>query len=682
MPGSPPAAPPQPPRVPPAEIPGLQALLAVVVGVVAVAALYLGREVLVPITLAVLLSFVLAPVVDLLRRLWLGRIPAVLLAVLLALGAILFVGGLIGAQVAGLARDAPSYAATIERKVSAVRAYTVGRFSEVMDSFGRDLGHGGAGTAAPAAAPQAPPPSEEPRPMPVEVRQPAASPLEIAERVLAPVLHPLATTGIVLVVAIFVLLQREDLRDRLIRLAGATDLHRTTTALDDAARRLSRYFLFQLGLNTAFGCLICAGLYAIGVPSPILWGIVAALLRFVPYIGAPLAAALPMALAAAVDPGWSMAVWTAALFLVAEPLMGHVVEPMVYGHSTGLSPVSVIVSAIFWGWLWGPVGLILSTPLTLCLVVLGRHVERLEFLDILLGDRPALTPVESFYQRMLAGDPDEALDQAELLLKERSLSSYYDEVALKGLQLAASDASRGVLPPERLEVVKEAVRSLVADLSGHDDEDPSATGEATAGNADMPSLAERALPKEPPPSGDAPPADALPPEWRSERAILCIAGRGTLDEAASAMLAQVLGKHGLGAAVVPHEAVARGRVNALDASGVAMVCVSYLEISGNPAHLRYLLRRLRQRLPSGAPILVGLWPAEEAVLKDPEIQKQVGADLYTSSLREAVAACLAVSRERGAREPRREMRRSGERVSGPPAVALADAGGAENNASP
>jgi predicted PurR-regulated permease PerM len=375
MPESQPAA---PPRVPAADIPGLQALLAVVVGVVAVAALYFGREILVPITLAVLLSFVLAPVVDLLRRLWLGRVPAVLLAVLLALGAILFVGGLIGAQVAGLARDAPSYAATIERKVSAVRAYTVGRFTEAMDGVGRELGRtaggGGADTAPAAPRTPAPPAGDEPRPLPVEVRQPDASPLELAERVLSPILHPLATTGIVLVVAVFVLLQREDLRDRLIRLAGATDLHRTTTALDDAARRLSRYFLFQLGLNTAFGCIIAVGLFFIGVPSPVLWGILAALMRFVPYIGAFLGAALPLALAAAVDPGWSMAVWTAALFLVTEPLMGHVVEPSVYGHSTGLSPVSVIVAAIFWGWLWGPVGLILSTPLTLCLVVLGRHV--------------------------------------------------------------------------------------------------------------------------------------------------------------------------------------------------------------------------------------------------------------------------------------------------------------------
>jgi predicted PurR-regulated permease PerM len=650
-------------------IPGLQALLAVVVGVVVVAALYYGREVLVPITLAVLLSFVLAPIVDLLRRLWIGRVAAVLLAVLLALGAILFIGGLIGTQVAGLARNAPTYAATIEKKVSAVRIYTVDRFSEAMDSFGREL-QGTDSNRAPSPTTQpapAPSTSEEPRPLPVEVRQPNASPIELAERILAPILHPLATTGIVLIVAIFVLLQREDLRDRIIRLAGATDLHRTTVALDDAARRLSRYFLFQLMLNTAFGCIIAAGLFFIGVPSPVLWGILAALMRFVPYIGALLSAAFPLALAAAVDPGWSMVVWTAALFLVTEPLMGHVVEPMAYGHSTGISPVSVIVAAIFWGWLWGPVGLIFSTPLTLCLVVLGRHVERLEFLDILLGDRPALTPAESFYQRMLADDPDEAIDQAELLLKERSLSSYYDEVALKGLQLAATDASRGILPEDRLERVKKAVRSLVADLSDQDDKDPSPAkmGEESV----TPSLAEKVLPKKPAPDIDTPAPETLPSEWRTERAVLCIAGRGALDEAASTMLAQLLKKHGLGAEVVPHHAVARDRVNNLDVSGVAMVCVSYLEISGNPAHLRYLLRRLRQRLP-GAPVLVGLWPAEEAVLSDRQLQKTVGADHYVSSLREAVNVCLQAASERSKQLPQGVAQRSGESVSGLPAITL------------
>lgn len=654
MPDSAPSAPAPPPRVAPAEVPGLNALLAVVVGVVAVAALHFGREVLVPITLAVLLSFVLAPVADMLRRLWLGRVPAVLLAVLLALAGILFLGGLIGTQVAGLAGDVPRYAATMEEKVANLRVVTVGRMTEIMERLGHELER--AGGARPAPRPtESQGPAEAgdgPRPLPVEIREPNPSPLQVAERVLAPVLGPLATTAIVLVVAVFILLQREDLRDRLIRLAGATDLHRTTVALDDAARRLSRYFLTQFAINTAYGAVTAGVLFAIGVPGALLWGILAGLMRFVPFIGTPIAALPPILLAAAVDPGWSMALWTAAYFVVGEAFMGHAVEPVAFGHSTGLSPVSVVVAAIFWGWIWGPLGLILSMPLTLCLVVLGRHVERLEFLDVLLGDRPALTPVESFYQRMLAGDPDEAIDQAELLLKERPLSSYYDEVALKGLQLAANDASRGVLPPERLEVVKEAALSLVADLSGHDDAEPS-PGQTPQGT-ETPSLAEQAVPKAPAPDGDAPPPDTLPPEWRSDRAVLCIAGRGPLDEAASAMLAQLLGKRGLGAQVVPHGAVARGWVGGLDVSGVAMACISYLEISGSPAHLRYLLRRLRQRLPPGAPILVGLWPAEEAVLKDPQLQKMVGADHYTSSLREAVAACLDVASGKG---PAREQSR-------------------------
>ena len=254
--------------------------------------------------------------------------------------------------------------------------------------------------------------------MAVEVRQPDQTAIELAQRIVTPVVEPLSTTAIVLIVSIFILLQREDLRDRMIRLFGASDLHRTTIAMNDAARRLSRYLLTQLAVNAAFGVIIATGLAFIGIPSPVMWGVLGALLRFVPYIGAPLSAVMPLALAAAVDPGWSMLLWTASLYLVVEPVMGQLVEPLVYGHSTGLSPFAVVLAATFWTWLWGPIGLILSTPLTLCLVVLGRHVARLEFLDVLLGDRPALTPVESFYQRMLAGDPDEVHDHAEVLLKQ------------------------------------------------------------------------------------------------------------------------------------------------------------------------------------------------------------------------------------------------------------------------
>jgi hypothetical protein len=332
-----------------------------------------------------------------------------------------------------------------------------------------------------------------------------------------------------------------------------------------------------------------------------------------------------------------MALWTVALFAITEPLMGHVVEPMVYGHSTGLSPFAVIIAAIFWTWLWGPIGLLLATPFTVVLVVLGRHVERLEFLDVLFGDRPALTPVESFYQRMLAGDADEALGHAELLLKERSLSSYYDEVALKGLQLAANDATRGALTRPQLETIRGAIRHLVEDLADHEDVEPASA--ETDSEPVAPPRQEQELGALPPLENQAPSAERLPPEWRHDGAVLCIAGRGSLDEGAAAMLAQLLRKHGLGARVVPHEAVSRDNIRRLDTTGVAMICISYLEISGNPAHLRYLLRRLRQKLPK-APLLVGLWPSEDEVLTNAALRSQLGADHYVVTLREALRVSL------------------------------------------
>lgn len=623
----------RPTAVAPAETPGLSGLLTLAVAVVVVAGLYLGRTVLIPITLAVLLSFLLAPVVNLLRRIHLGRVLSVVVAVIIALGIILALGGLIGTQIANLAEEVPNYATTIRAKVDTVQTYATSQINMVMKRLDTT-------PARPRGPQPKSSPSAEPKPMPVEIHQPEPTPMQLAERIIAPIVDPLSTTAIVLIVTVFVLLQREDLRDRLIRLFGSSDLHRTTAAMNDAARRLSRYFLTQLGINAAFGVITGTGLYLIGVPSPLLWGTIGLLLRFVPYIGAPLAAILPLALAAAVSPGWSMVLWTAGLYAGTEAIMGQVVEPLLYGHSTGLSPFSVVVSATFWTWLWGPIGLILSTPLTLCLVVLGRHVERLEFLDVILGDRPALTPVESFYQRMLAGDPDEARDQAEVLLRDRPLSSYYDEVALKGLQLAANDAARGVLTELQLEKIKTSMHDLIEDLDEYPDQDPPSK-EAAEASATGPSRSEQDLPKHPAPG--AVPEEALPPSWRGRAPVLCIAGRGPLDEAAASMLSQLLHKNGLKARVLPHEAASRMRVGSLDGEGVAMVCLCYLEIGGTPSHLRYMLRRLRQRLPA-ARLLVGLWPADQAILTDDRLRAAVGADAYTTSLREAVEACLETAR--------------------------------------
>jgi predicted PurR-regulated permease PerM len=627
---------PQPARVPPPATPSTAGLVTLAVAVVVIAALYLAREVFIPLVLAVLLSFVLTPVVNLLRRLRLGRVPSVIAAVLLALGVILAIGGVIGLQVADLAKNLPEYQTTVQRKASGLQEGVLGRANELISRFNRQVSEASSkasasGTTASSSG------GQTPKPVLVKVQEPDPSPLVLAEKVLGPIVSPLTTVGIVLVVVIFILMQREDLRDRLIRLFGSGDLHRTTMAMDDAAGRLGTFFLAQLGMNAAFGVLVGVGLWLIGVPSPILWGVFSALMRFVPYIGALISGVFPVALAAAVDPGWSMAIWTAGLFLVAEPLFGQVIEPLLYGHSTGLSPFSVIVSTLFWGFLWGPIGLILATPFTVCLVVLGRHVERLEFLDVLLGDRPPLTPVENFYQRMLAGDPDEAQEQAELLLKERSLSSYYDEVALKALQLAANDYRRGVLGDEQLETIRRLTQSLVGEFAKRPDEAPEAGEPGKAGSEG--SLAEKEHPKNEGVPGQAPEPAARPSAWRGEAPVLCIAGRGPLDEAASSMLAQLLGKHGLGARVVPHEDVSRENVRTLDVTGVAMVCISYLDISGNPAHLRYLLQRLQEKLP-GKPLLVGLWPAEDAILTDQALRRQVGADYYVVSLRQAVETCL------------------------------------------
>jgi AI-2E family transporter len=288
-------------------------------------------------------------------------------------------------------------------------------------------------------------------------------------------------------------------------------------------------------------------LWFIGVPNPALWGILGMLLRFVPYIGPVIAAALPMIVAFAVDPGWSMLLWTTGLFLVVELTTGQLIEPCLYGHSTGLSGIAVVVAA--GRFLDGPIGLLLSTPLTMCLVVLGRHVEHLQFLEVLLGDQPALAPEESFYQRILADDPDEASDLAVEFLKENSMSAYYNQIAIRGLALAQSDVNRGMLDHDHRVRIEEAVDAVIDNLSDHDDVPPAGSSAADEG---MPASVFS--------------AEELAPSWRGP-AVLCVAGRGSLDEASAAMLAQLLQKHGIGARVVPSAAVSLPSLFALDATG-------------------------------------------------------------------------------------------------------------------
>ncbi len=362
----------------------------------------------------------------------------------------------------------------------------LGRAADMLEDLGRELKQPApADTAAPTTSASPPPTQPPPKPLPVEVHPPEPGPVQALSDIVSPVLHPLATAGLIVIFVVFILLQREDLRNRMIRLAGAHDIQRTTAAIDDAAHRLSRLYLAQLGLNAAFGTFIAIGCWLIGLPSPVLWGMIAGVMRFVPYVGAVIAALFPVTLAVAVDPGWSMVVWTALLFAIGEPLVGHVIEPLLFGRSTGLSPVAVVAAAAFWTWLWGPIGLVLATPLTVCLVVLGRHVETLQFLDVMFGSTPALSPPEVFYQRMLASDPIEAADQAEEMLEEATLDEYYDTVAIPGLLLAQADLSRGALDDERVASVLAAVVELVDDLG----EPPPGDGRAKDRRTPRPSCA-------------------------------------------------------------------------------------------------------------------------------------------------------------------------------------------------
>jgi predicted PurR-regulated permease PerM len=628
------------------------------VAVITIAALYFGREVFVPLALAVLLSFALGPPVLLLRRWHINRVLAVIAVVVLAFSVILGIGALIGSQLAHLAENLPGYQTNITEKIHSLRDTTtssgvVGRAAAMLSDLGNEITKTREKVGRPAANGPAVlvPGVQQQKPVPVEIRQSDPTPLQLILQVAAPLLQPLATAGIVVVFVIFFLLQRQDLRDRFIRLAGARDLRRTTQALDDAARRLSRYLLRQTGINASLGVLVGSGLWFIGVPNPVLWGILTMLMRFVPYIGPVIAAAFPAALAVAVDPGWSMLFWVVGLFVVAEGITGQVIEPWLYGQSTGLSGVAVVVAAAFWTLLWGPVGLLLSTPLTMCLVVLGRHVEHLQFLEVLLGDRPPLAPEESFYQRILADDPDEAAHQAEACLKDKPLSVYYDEVAIRGLALAQLDVNRGALDHAHRVRVKEAVEWVIDDLSDHDDASAPTLEEGATEVATLPPVLS---------------PEELAPGWR-ETAVLCVAGRGSLDEAAAAMLAQLLEKHGIGARVVPSEAVSVANLVRLEVTGVQMACLSYLE-PGNFTNARYLARRLRRRLPQ-AKIVAGLWTLAAQEADERDALAATRADCVVTSLRQAVERVVNVAKEAAVADLEDETRAPS---VAPPASASAD----------
>lgn len=429
---------------------------------VAVAILYFAKDVFLPLAIAVLLTFALAPIVAFLRRAGLPRLFAVITSVASGFLIVAVFSAVVAFQVSEVGQNISIYQYNIIEKIRTLKeASSDNSFIDRLNRFAERIG---TEINRPEQKTQALPSDQpEEKPLLVQIFAPR-HPVETLRSIIEPLVGPLATTGLVVVVVIFMLLEREELRDRFIRLVGYGDLHRTTEALQDAGKRVGQYLLTQLVVNITYGVPLAFGLWILGIPNAALWGMLAIVLRFVPYIGPVMAAILPLFLAFAVAPGWSLLLWTIGLFVIIELLINNVIEPWLYGSRTGLSPLAIIVSAIFWTWLWGPVGLVLSTPLTVCLVVLGRHVPQFEFLEILFGNEPVLDPKERLYQRLLAGDPDEATDNAEEMLERKYLVEFYGSVAIPALLMAERDRLRGVLTEPQLQIVDESTKTLVANL--------------------------------------------------------------------------------------------------------------------------------------------------------------------------------------------------------------------------
>jgi len=592
--------------------------------VTTVAALYFGREVFLPIAIALLLTFALAPLVSVLKRAGIPRLAAVIVSVLSAFAALALFSFIVATQVSELAQNIPVYQTNILTKIRSLKETGVGggiiaRLSGVIERVGQEIDRQDA--SLPAATPDKPP--REPVPVEIVARE---KPLEVLQNIVGPLISPLGSAGLIIVVVIFMLLEREDLRDRFIRLVGYGDLHRTTEALRDAGKRVGRYLLMQLVVNIVYAIPIAAGLWILGIPNALLWGLLALALRFVPYIGPAIGMLLPLFLALAVAPGWSLVLWTAALFVVMELVTGNVVEPWLYGSRTGLSPLAIIVAAIFWTWLWGPLGLVLSTPLTVCLVVLGRHVPQFEFLDVLFGNEPVLEPHARLYQRLLAGDPDEATDHAEEMLEEKYLFEFYDKVAIPALLLGERDRVRGVMGDPQRRQLAASTMALVANL------DDSAQEEADE---------EDAPPGETGDDGDPSGEGEVDLPDGTDMSVLCAGGRGELDDAAAAMLAQVLEVQGATVSKAGFADMEPANIRRLELKTIDTVVVGFLN-RDSVKHARFLVRRLKR---AKAALRVGIVFWSETGNEDKEaiarLAHDMNADFVAHGMVDAVRGALS-----------------------------------------
>jgi predicted PurR-regulated permease PerM len=516
------------------------------------AILFLGKAFLMPLALAILIAFLLAPVVSRLQSLGLPCVPAVISVAVLAFGLIGAGGYVVANQLSDLARSLPEYQENFRNKI----VQPVNKLTAGVTKIQKELDRPAAST---------PQKSPDEKPMPVEVVSGKVSVLAVIRDILAPVLAPFGTAAIVVVLVLFLLIERQDLRDRFIHLVGRGRLNVTTQAIDDAAGRVSRYLGAQLIVNVTYGVPIGIGLFFIGIPNAILWGLLAIVLRFIPYIGPWIAASFPVLLSVAVSPGWTQPIATVALFIVVELISNNAVEPWLYGSSTGLSPTAVVVSAVFWTWLWGVGGLLLATPLTVCLAVLGKYVPQLTFLDILLGDSPPIAPESRFYQRLLAGDETDLFDTVTDYVERDALPELFDNVILPALRLAEQDAANGSLTFEERDDVHHHLHEALATIDGFQFE----SDEESA-------------------------------------AVVVVPMRDQGDALAGAMLAHLVRSRGLTCSLLSPQCLASEVRAELQNCPGALVCVSTLSLRG-----ARLATPLFKRI-SEWPHILGYWLAEES----------------------------------------------------------------------
>jgi predicted PurR-regulated permease PerM len=546
---------------------------------VVTAVLHFARDVLIPLALAILLSFLLAPAVRRLERWKLGRVASTLAVVILGFSLIGGIGWVAGRQAVALTAKLPEYRANVQAKMRVLRDPSSGTQLGKAAEAVKDL------QAQADTAPQ--------KPMPVT--QTPKSPFAQLAEVVAPFAKPVGTALAVVVFTILLLLHRENMRERLIGLIGARRISVTTQALGEASIRVSRYLFMQLVVNACFGIPFGIALYFIGIPNAMLWG----LLRFVPYAGVWIAVSMPALLAFAISDGWSQIAWVLGVFFVLELLLVNFLEPWLYGRSAGLSPIAVIAAALFWTWLWGPVGLLLAMPLTVCVAVMGRHIPELGYLNVLLGVEPVLAPDARFYQRLVAMDQDEAEELAETHANEKGLLSLYGEVVIPALGLAEQDRHAGALDEAHVRFILDSTRRIVEYV-----EDRS----------------------EPSPEPGKPATKAAPP-------VCIVAAHDEADYVAGLVLARMLPAHECDPRVIPFPLLAAETLDKIAEHGCKVVCVSAVPPQAATA-AGHLCKRLKHRFPE-VQVLVALWTSENAERAAARL-RAAGVDVVATRLAEAI----------------------------------------------